>query len=138
MSGRFAAGIKELLGRAGAFANDRRGRMAVLREFRSLPANERGRLLEEAGLDYREFVGAMQTPFISEDLNARALRAIGADADEFRLRHVEWSRDMQRLCMACTARNRCRRDLANDVFGRQYRHYCSNAGSIDEIVAGAV
>lgn len=136
MSGMLANGIRALVNRAEAFARDRRGRMAVLREVDALSADERTELLEESGMSYREFATAMRTPFISEDLNARALQAVGTDPAEFRSQHVEWSRHMQRLCMTCVARSRCRHDLDADVFGRQYRHYCPNSESLSEIVAG--
>lgn len=84
------------LSRAKAFAKDRRSRMAVLREVDALSVDERVRLLEESGVSYREFATSMRTPFIADDLNARALQAIGADPVEFRSRHIEWSRHMQR------------------------------------------
>ena len=108
----------------------------VLREVDALPADERACILEEAGMGYDEFVNAMMTPFVSEDLNARALQSVGVDPSEFRTHHIDWSREMQRRCMTCAVRSRCRRDLAADVFGLQYRHYCANAESLSEIVAG--
>lgn len=132
----FITGIREFLNRAEAFAHDRRGRMAVLREVDALPADERACILEEAGMGYDEFVNAMMTPFVSEDLNARALQSVGVDPSEFRTHHIDRSREMQRRCMTCAVRSRCRRDLAADVFGLQYRHYCANAESLSEIVAG--
>lgn len=135
MTGRLARGIRALVDRAEAFARDRRGRMALLREVDALAADQRALLLEESGMSYREFANAMKTPFISEDLNARALLAVGTDPAEFRSQHTEWSRHMQRLCMTCAARSRCRHDLDADVFGRQYRHYCANAESLSELVA---
>lgn len=138
MAAGLASRFNVFLGRARAFARDRRDRMAVLREVGALSGEQRAQLLEEAGMSYREFAVAMRTPFIAEDLNARALRAVGADPAAFRSGHVEWSGYMQRLCMTCTARSRCRRDLDTDVFGRQYRHYCSNAESLGEIAANGV
>ena len=135
MTGRLASGIKTLLGRAEAFAHDRRDRMAAIREVNALAPGERARILEEAGMTYEEFVAAMKTPFISEDLNARALQAVGTDPAEFRSHYAERSRRMQRLCTICIARSRCRHDLDAGVFEQQYRHYCSNAESLGESIA---
>lgn len=129
------SGIAAFLDRAGAFMADRRARRALRREIDALSPSERARVLDDTFMDYGLFARAMHTPFIFEDLNARAIRAIGADPEEFRASHAEWSRDMQLLCMACPARRQCRRDLGAGVFGRQYRHYCPNSDNLGEIAA---
>lgn len=136
MSDTYGAGIRAFLGRVRASALDRRKRRALLREFDELNAGDRNQILDDVGMGYREFARAMMAPQHAENLNVRALEAIGVDPLTFQARHPGWARDMERLCSTCPARRRCRRDLAADVFGRQYRHYCANADSIDAIALG--
>lgn len=136
MPGRLIAGIKELWHKAAALAGDQRHRMSAAREIAALDPHERDRILGEAGLERWDIAGAMRTPFVSEDLLSQAMNAIGVDPADFQTHHGLWHRDMERLCMACQARSRCRRDLATHDFARRYRHYCPNAISLGEIVAG--
>lgn len=136
MPGRLMAGIKEIWHRTAALAGDRRHRAFAAREIAALDPHERNRILGDAGLEHWDMAGALRTPFVSEDLLARALRAIGADPADCRTVNGAWHRDMERLCMACTARSRCRRDLATQDFARRYRHYCPNSESLGEIAAG--
>lgn len=123
---------------ATAFAGDMRRRRAAIGEIDALDPHERMRVLGEAGLTPTDVREAMQAPFASQDLLARGMCAIGVDPVAFGVRQRPWQRDMQRVCMGCHARSRCRRDLATDDFARRYRHYCPNAASLAEITAGAV
>lgn len=134
MTGHLIGGILGLWRSAAAYAGDRRRRMAALREIDALDPHERGRVLGEAGLTRRDLGDTMQAPFASQDLLARALCALDIDAEAFRAGR---ERDMQRVCMACHARGRCRRDLATGDFARRYRHYCLNADSLSGIEAAA-
>lgn len=135
MTGHLIDEIMEFWRSAVAFAADRRHRMVAAREMGALDPNERSRILTEAGLTRSEFGDIMRTPFVSQDLLSRAMLAIGIVPSAFRARHEMWHRDMARVCMACPARSRCRRDLATCDFARRYRHYCPNADSLAEIVA---
>jgi len=133
MPERLVSGIKSLLDRAAAFARNRRDRMATLRMLDELSPGARAELLDAAGMSYREFEAIMMSPIVFDDLSARALQSLGEDPFAFRAQHGAWGRDMQRLCMFCTARSRCRRDLDADVFASRYEQYCLNTGSLNEI-----
>jgi|UniRef100_Q11MV5 hypothetical protein len=116
-----------------AWACDRQHRMDTSREIQALDAHERARVLGELGLTQTELGAGLQIPFISRDLISGALHALVIDPDALRARHGSWERDMRRVCMACPARGRCRRDLATGDFARRYRHYCPNAASLVEL-----
>lgn len=134
-TGHLIDGLREFWRSAAAFADDWRRRRAALREVDGLDPHERSRILGEAGLTRRD-LDAMRTPFVGDDLLTRAMHAVGAAPAAFRARHGYWHRDMERVCMACPARSRCRRDLATRDFARRYRHYCPNADSLSEVAAG--
>lgn len=72
----------------------------------------------------------------SDDLLARAMRALGIDGDAFAERESLWLREMRATCRACDARSRCRRDLGTGDFVRRYRHYCPVSESLARIAAG--
>lgn len=133
--------IGEILGlwrSAAAFAGDRWRAKEEMREVDALDPQERARTLGEVGLTRQELGDALRTPFVSQDLLSKAIRAVTVDhPDALRARHGAWERDMQRACMACPARGRCRRDLATGDFARRYRHYCLNADNLAEIAAAA-
>jgi hypothetical protein len=112
-------------------------RLAAAREMAALDEHERARILDEAGLAQRDFHAATRTPLVSLDLLSAGIRAVGADPDAIHSRHGAWTRDMQRVCMVCSARGRCRRDLATSDFARRYHLYCPNAASLAPIAADA-
>lgn len=116
-------------------AENRRRTSRMRREVASLDPHERGRILGDAGLTSDNYVLALRAPYASEDLLSSALDALGADPDEFRCRNGGWGWDMDRVCMACPVRARCRRDLARSEFSNRYRLYCPNAESLAGIAA---
>ena len=137
MAGRLTGGILGFWRSALSRKEGRKHTVDAVREVDALDARERDRVLGDAGLSRYDFANAMAAPFASEDLLGRGLCAIGIDPVVFSLQRGTWQREMQRVCMGCTARSRCRRDLATDDFSRRYRHYCPNAESLAQIAAGA-
>lgn len=97
---------------------------------------ERVRMAREAGLSLRELRELSLIPYFSEDLLSLAMSSMQIDVLSFRLRYGTWYSDMERMCVICKVRRRCRRDVASDAFGLNYYYYCPNADSISEIVGG--
>jgi len=57
----------------------------------------------------------------------RMLQALGVDPDVFADRDPATMRDLQRLCAACTHKNRCRHELAHGTAVAHFHEYCPNA-----------
>lgn len=130
--------IRDLLGRiaalwraAAAPAAGRRPRTA--KETETMDAHA---LAGATGLAPGE-TGSPRALAASDDLLARAMVSIGIDVDDLAMREAALLRDMRRVCRACDARSRCRRDLGTGDFARRYRHYCPNAESLALIAADA-
>ncbi len=114
-------------------AENRRRTSRLRREVASLDPRERGRIFADGGLTSDDYVLALSAPYALEDLLSSALGALGVDPDEFRCRNGGWGLDMDRVCMACPVRRRCRRDLARSEFSNRYQRYCPNADSLARI-----
>jgi hypothetical protein len=70
-----------------------------------------------------------------DDLLAGAMMSLGIDFDRLARCDSPWLAEMRFACRACSARSRCRRDLATGDFTRRYRHYCRNADSLALLAA---
>lgn len=110
-------------------------RLAAFREMEALGEHERVHILSEAGITRNDFNTATRARFASQDLLSAGILAVGADPDAFRSLYGGWNRDMQRVCSLCSARGRCRRDLATADFARRHHLYCPNAASLAQIAA---
>lgn len=89
-----------------------------------------------AGMERIGLARPPQSPHAADGLLALGMASLGLDADAVRARDALRHADMERSCMACTARSRCRRDLATGDFARRYRHYCLNRDSLAALAAG--
>lgn len=104
------------------------------REFQSLDREEADRFLRDCAITHSEFQSSLRNPFYSEDLLSPAMRAIGLDPNVDRIKHAAWHRDIERTCMACRYRRRCRHDVTSRRFEANYRDYCPNTESFDEML----
>lgn len=113
---------------------DRRRSIATLREFEALGLDECVPVLKDCGLTRRDFVDAMRRPLASLDLLSPAMQSIGIDPTAFHSREAGFGRDMDRTCMLCRHRCRCRNDIATSDFASRHRDFCPNSENFTEII----
>lgn len=106
---------------------------AAKRELSALSAGECSVVLHDLGVTRQELEEAIRLPYASQDLYGEALKAIGIDQRALEARYGAWSRDMQRTCMSCRCRRRCRREIAAARFAADYRTFCPNADDFAEL-----
>jgi hypothetical protein len=66
----------------------------------------------------------------------RLLRALGVDPLKLASDDLETMRDLQRLCVTCGEKDRCRHELATGAAVGRYREYCPNAMTLDALFRG--
>lgn len=63
----------------------------------------------------------------------RLMNALSLDPDQIRQIHASLMRDMSLTCSGCTAAIRCRDDLDHGKASVDYREYCPNAETLQEL-----
>lgn len=135
MTGTLRDGAVQAWRLAADFFRDRARSRRAMTEIDSLDSSEAARVLSEAGLTRGEFAEAMSHPFASDDLLSQALWSAGIDPDEFGVRNIEWLQDLQRTCMRCGVRGRCRRIMGRSEFARGHKDFCPNSGNFEQILS---
>ena len=114
---RYAAGLREDLANCGA--------------------DEVARMARDLGVDARELVSlATKGPQAADQLS-KLLRALGVDPEKLASGDIAMMRDLQRICISCSHKNQCQRDLATGTAAQHFRDYCPNALSIDALFHGS-
>jgi hypothetical protein len=135
MTGTLLDGAAQAWRLAVNYLKDKERSRRAMREVDSLGSSEAARVLSEVGLSRGEFAAAMSHPFASDDLLSQALSSVGIDPDEFGVRNIEWLQGLQRSCMRCGVRGRCKRIMARDEFTRRHQDFCPNSGDFEQILA---
>ena len=95
--------------------------------------HEAARVMRESGVCPSEVDGWLNAPFAAEDLPGRMMTELGLEP--VRSSDPMVSRDIERVCMACRNRRRCRRALARGQASAQYHAFCPNAATFDALGA---
>ena len=67
---------------------------------------------------------------------ADRLRALGVDAKKLAKDDPVVMRDLQRLCISCGDKSRCRHELEAGTAASHYHEFCPNAVTFDALFAG--
>lgn len=96
-------------------------------------ADEVARIARDLGIDTAELFKLVDNGPGAADLLQRMLRALGVDRNTLAHTDPLVMRDLQRLCISCSHKKRCERDLAAGTAAQNYREYCPNAVSLDAL-----
>ena len=98
------------------------------REIDALGSSEAARVLGEAGLDRADLLArpTRRTP-MDDLLLETGMEACGIDREHLRAREPGWLRDMERTCMRCPVRSRCRRATVRGEFFQTHHEFCPNS-----------
>ena len=75
---------------------------------------------------------ANKGPHAADEL-PRLLRALGVDPQKLKTIDPALRRSLQRICISCSNKNQCQHNLAMGTASDNYRDYCPNAMSLDEL-----
>ena len=71
-------------------------------------------------------------PHAADEL-ARLLKALGVDPDKLAHADPATMRNLQKICPACEVKGHCRHELATGSAAKNYRGYCPNAITVDQM-----
>ena len=70
----------------------------------------------------------------SADLLGKMLAALKVDPNELSKENIAVMRDLQRLCVSCDHKGRCRRELAAGTAAEHFHEFCPNAFTLDALL----
>ncbi len=102
-------------------------------ELANCRPEEVARIAQDIGVSPQELrFYVNKGPHAADEL-PKLLRALGVDPQKLASESPGKMRDLQRLCITCGDKDRCRHDLAAGTIATHYREYCPNATSIEAI-----
>jgi hypothetical protein len=110
---RYAAGLREELARCGP--------------------EEIAHTANELGLSSGDLYRLASKGPQAADLLKRMLLALGIDPKVLAAQDPTTMRDLQRLCIMCDQKRRCRHEFAAGTAANNYREFCPNAFTLDAL-----
>jgi hypothetical protein len=102
-------------------------------EFAHCGAEEVARIAQDVGVSPEELIFVSNKGPHAADELPKLLRALGVDPQKLASDDPAIMRSLQRICISCGAKDRCRHDLAMGTAADNYRDYCPNAMSLDAL-----
>jgi len=87
----------------------------------------------DIGVSLEELRFAVEKGPHAADELARLLKALGVDPDKLAHADPATMRNLQKVCLACEVKGHCRHELATGSAARNYRGYCPNAITLDQM-----
>ena len=72
------------------------------------------------------------------DLLKKLLVALRVDSEKLAFENPAAMRDLQRLCITCSYKQRCEHELAAGTADKNYRSYCPNSFALDALFLAGV
>ena len=95
---------------------------------------EVGRIAADLGIGATELRNLAEAKPGSADLLKGMLPALGIDPARLAETDPLVMRDLQRLCVTCRNKNRCRRELDDFSASEHYHEFCPNAVTLDALL----
>jgi hypothetical protein len=102
-------------------------------ELRHCGADEIARTAHDLGISPGELVSLARKGPDAADLLPKLLRALGVDPNALAQQDPLTMRDLQRLCITCSAKRRCEHELAAGTAANNYRDFCPNSFTLDAL-----
>jgi hypothetical protein len=126
-------GIEPILNAIANWVKSYRHAVGLRGELANCGPEEVERMARDVGVgpdELRLYVN--KGPHAADEL-PKLLRALGVDPQRLASESPEKMRGLQRLCITCSDKDQCRRDMAAGTIATHYREYCPNAMSIEAI-----
>ena len=92
-------------------------------------------MAHDAGVTTGEFHQLVRRGPRSADLLLKRMAALDLDKNEVVKLEPHVFRDLQRVCTMCEQQGRCRYDLMHDPNNPEWKHYCPNAETLNDLDA---
>lgn len=97
-------------------------------------AREVARIAADLGIGSRELRALAEAKPDSANLLKEMLPSLGVDPAQLARTDPLIMRDLQRLCVTCRNKNRCRHELDDFSASEHYREFCPNAVTLDALL----
>ncbi|HZQ13001.1 MAG TPA: hypothetical protein VFB31_09360 [Pseudolabrys sp.] len=94
-----------------------------------------GLMAKDLGISAQELRGMAGKGPGAADLLRKMLLALDVDPDALAKSDPAVMRDLQRLCVSCAHKSRCRREMANGTAAQHFHEFCPNAFTLDALFA---
>ena len=103
-------------------------------DFGQCDAAEVSKIAKDLGLPANELRGLSAKGSGAATAVSRMLRALSMDPAALAGGDPATMRDLQRTCILCSEKGRCRHELADGTAARHYREFCPNAYTLDALL----
>jgi len=103
-------------------------------ELMNCSAEDVARIAADLKVNQRELASLAEKGPNAADLLQKLLVALGIDPKDLDHYDPAVMRDLQRSCIMCDEKGRCRFDVANGVITEKFRDYCPNAFTLDALL----
>ena len=103
-------------------------------ELMNCSADDVARIAADLNINQSELAAVVERGPGAADLLQKLLVALGIDPKDIDHRDPAVMRDLQRSCVMCDEKRRCKFDLANGIAADNFRDYCPNAHTLDALL----
>ena len=103
-------------------------------ELMNCGADDVARIAADLKINQRELAALAKKGPGAADLLQKLLVALGMNPKDLDDYDPAVMRDLQRSCIMCDEKGRCRFDVANGVITEKFRDYCPNAFTLDALL----
>ena len=103
-------------------------------ELMNCSADDVARIAADLKIDQGELAALAKKGPGATDLLQKLLVALGIDLKDLDRYDPAVMRDLQRSCVMCDEKGRCKFDIANGVITEKFRDYCPNAFTLDALL----
>jgi hypothetical protein len=107
---------------------------ATNRELSECSADDLRQITKDLGVSVSELNGFIKRGPGGADLLPKMLMALNLNAQQIARDPSGMIRDLQRICIGCTHKKRCARELARGLAAEHFCEYCPNAFTFSSLV----
>ncbi len=107
--------------------------IGVRAELAMCGTEEVASVARDIGVSLEELEFAVKKGPHAADELPRLLRALGVDPQKLSQQEPRTMRNLERICIACEAKDDCRHELAAGTAANSYKTFCPNAITLEEL-----
>jgi len=126
--------LQLILGAVAEWVRSYARRRRYRNELMNCSADDVARIAADLKVNQRELASLAEKGPDAADLLQKLLVALGIDPKDLDYYDPVVMRDLQRSCIMCDEKGRCRFDVANGVITEKFWDYCPNAFTLDALL----
>ena len=126
--------LQSILGSMAELVRTYARRRKYRNELMNCSADDVARIAADLKINQSELTAVVERGSGAADLLEKLLVALGIDPKDINHRDPAVMRDLQRSCVMCDEKRRCKFDLVNGISADNFRDYCPNAFTLDALL----